>query len=72
MASAFKPTDFQLAIFSDCKEAIRHRHIHVLLGREKDDIAVDGLNRQRKAGSMLDLLGEPLVVLARRSFFPNI
>ena len=53
MAPAFKSSDFKLAILSDRKEAIRHGHIRVLLGREKDHIAVDGFNRQREAGSFL-------------------
>ena len=72
MAAAFEAADFQFAIFPDGEETIGHGHVRILLGREKDDIAVDGLDRQREPRSLLDLFGQPFVVLARRSFFPNI
>ena len=72
VASAFEPSDFDFAIFANCEEAIRDRNILILLRRKEDNVSVDGLNRQRKAGLFLDVSGKLLVVFVRRSFLPHI
>jgi len=35
-----------------------------LLGRQEDSVAVDGFQRQRQAGDLLDFLRQVLVVVA--------
>jgi len=50
VAPAFEAPNFQLAVLRDREEAVGDGHVRVLPGGKKDDIPVNGFDRERGVG----------------------
>src|ERR1700722_15507247 len=72
MPPALESAHFQLAVSSNCEKTIWHGHVSVLLGGKKDDIAIDGFDREWKARLIFNLLREALIVGMGSAFLPDV
>ncbi len=72
MTPAFEPPDLNLPILANGEETIRDGNALILLRRKEHDVAIDGLDCERKARPFFNLVGKLLEVLVGCSFSPNI
>src|SRR6202158_6455397 len=72
MAAAFQAANFQFAVFASGKESIRYGHVCILLRGKKNNVAINGLNRERELRFYFDFVSEPLEVFPFRPFLPNV